>query len=261
MEKGEKDFKIQFSSFTKEENFWLNEQHSNYSQVKLKLKASFFRDLFLTLFNLVDYKKPMRNISKCVIEKLVIFLSNAKEFQALSIDQKQTVITRNVCFATSLIAITADWIQDGQDQLIFFRKLLTDFSGTDIILEYAKPERFTLKKVHQNIQPIFHSEEQELQIDQIMQNLQILDSLSISDLDTHTIALLFHTESYDKMPSMDSYRNFLLRTLQSKVELKFDANKLYHKLLNDAITFSTIQVFENYFNLGITSVMKELFDY
>ena len=133
LKEGKKCFEIQFFSFTKEENFWLNEQHSKYSQVKLKLKAqaSSFSDLFLTLFNLVDYKKPAQNLSKCVIEKLVIFLSNTKEFQALSIDQKQTVITRNVCFAASLITITADSIQDGQDQLIFFRKLLTDFSGTD----------------------------------------------------------------------------------------------------------------------------------
>ena len=184
-----------------------------------------------------------------------------KEVQALDFEQKLTVITRNVCLAMSLIAITTFWIQDGQEQLLFFCKLLTSFSGTDIFLTYVKPERLTLKGLHENSHRLFESEEQEFQIDRIMQDLQKLDSLTISDLEIFTIALLFHTEPNDTMPSMESYRNFLLRSLQSKVELNFDANKLYYKLLNDSITFSTIQEFERNFNLGITSVMKELFDY
>ena len=85
-----------------------------------------------------------------------------------------------------------------------------------MILNYVKPERLTTKKIHQNVQPIFNSKEQELQIDQIIINLQKLDSLTISDLETITIALFFHTESNDNMPTMECYKNLLLKSLQSK---------------------------------------------
>ena len=185
----------------------------------MKIKASFFSDLFLTFFNLVDFKKPAQNIGIGVIEKFVSFLSSTKEFQALNVDQKQTVITRNVGLAASLIGITVNWIETGQEQLIFFHKLLTSFSGTDIFLNYIKPVKLTVKQLHK-----MDSKEQELQIEQLILNLQKLDSLTISDLEIFTIAILFHTEPNDTMPSMECYRNFLLKSLQSKSELNFDAS-------------------------------------
>ena len=217
----------------------------------MTLKASYFRDMALSFFNLVDFKKPAQNMAKCVVEKFITFLCSTNDFQSLNTDQKQTVITRNLCLAASLIVITAHWIEDGQDQLIFFRKLLTSFSAADVLLDYVRPEKLTIKKIHQKTPNLYNSEELE-QIDRIMLDLQKLDFLTISDLEKLTIAVLFHTEPNDTMPSIECYRNFLLRSLEN--DMKSDSDRLYHQILNYCVTFSMIQDFE-------TSVMKELFDY
>ena len=114
-------------------------------------------------------------------EKLVTFLNNTPEFQGLTVDQKAIIVTRNVPTVIRFMSMTVEWIGEGEDQIIFLRRLLTSFSGTDVFLKYIKPERFSFKTAHAKHGNVFISDEHEKEFDEVMKNLQQFESLTIFD--------------------------------------------------------------------------------
>ena len=156
------------------------------------------------------------------------FLSYSREFKSLNPEQKQLVIARNVPLATTFVGITAEWISDGEEQFLFIKNLLTSSTSIDVFLKYLKPKKISLSALQQQYKTIFNSEEEESKFAEIMKNLRQFDFLSTFDLEMFTISLLFHTEPNDDLPLLQAYRNFLLKSLESKMESGFDTHSLYY---------------------------------
>ena len=200
--------------------------------MKLNLKASFFKDLLISFINVyqsVD-NKTGANVVRSVAEKLVTFLNNTSEFQGLTVDQKAIIVTRNVPTVIRFMSMTVEWIGEGEDQLIFLRRLLTSFSGTDVFLKYIKPERFSFKTAHAKHGNVFISDEHEKEFDEVMKNLRQFESLTIFDMEMFAVAILFHTENQENMPNINAYRSFLLKTLREEVSCRHMIQASYHPM-------------------------------
>ena len=53
-----------------------------------------------------------------------------------------------------------------------------------------------------------------------------------------TVSLLFHTEPSDDLPALQAYRNFLLKSLESKMQSGFDTHSLYYEFVRNSIAMS-----------------------
>ena len=219
---------MSYFSFTSEEIAWIENQKYCYNQVKLNLQPSFFRDLFLTYIGVVEYTRPTNNTVKCIMEKMRTFLKTFNEFETLNPEQKQLILARNVPLATSFLGIVTEWMSDGEEQFLFLKNLLTSSTSIDVFVKYLKPKKISLRAFQQQYKTIFNSEEEEEKYAKIMQNLRQFDFLSTFDLEMFTISLLFHTEPNDDLPALQAYRNFLLKSLESKMESGFDTHSLYY---------------------------------
>ena len=228
---------MSYFSFISEEIAWIENQKYCYNQVKLNLQPSFFRDLFLTYIGVVKYT-VFSNTVKCIMEKMRTFLNYSREFECLNAEQKQLVISRNVPLATSFVGITAEWISDGEEQFLFFKNLLTSSTSIDVFVKYSKPKIISLRTWQQKYKTIFNSEEEEKKYAEIMPNLRQFDFLSTFDLEMFTVSLLFHTEPNDDLPSLQAYRNFLLKSLESKMQSGFDTHSLYYEFVRNSVAMS-----------------------
>ena len=164
------------------------------------------------------------------------FLSYSREFKSLNPEQKQLVITRNIPLATTFVGITAEWISDGEEQFLFIN--LTSSTSIDVFVKYLKPKKISLRAFQQQYKTIFNSEEEESKFAKIMQNLRQFDFLSTFDLEMFTISLLFHTEPNDDLPALQAYRNFLLKSLESKMQSGFDTHSLYYEFVRNSVAMS-----------------------
>ena len=226
-------------SFASEEIAWMETQNCRYRQVKLNLRASFFQDLFLITIGVKDFKDPFIKTCQSIMEKLVQFLINTSEYQTLNSDQKQRVLARNIPLATFFVGITAEWIQNGEDQFLFIKNLLTSFTGADIFVKYLKPERTSIKTLSRK--SIFKSKEDEEKFDEILKSTQQFDFLDIFDMEMFTVAMLFHTEPDENLPIFDSYRNFLLQSLQNKMQSDYDTHSIFYQFIRDSTSMSEIK--------------------
>ena len=238
---------LYYFSFTSEEIAWIEDQKYQYNQVRLNLQPSFFRDFFLAYIGVIEYTRPTINTVKCIMKKMRTFLEGSREFQSLNPDQRQLILTRNVPLAISFVAITAESISDVEEGFLFFKNLLTSSTSLDLFVKYLKPEKTTLKTLHQKYKIIFNSEEEE-NYDKIMKNLHQYDFLTTFDMEIFTISLLFHTDSNDYLPSFQSYRNMLLKSLEIKMQSGFDTHSLHYEFVKNAITWSKFPMISNALN-------------
>ena len=247
-------------SFAVEEIAWIEKQHELYSEVKLNVRTSFFWDFFFTGKNTLKAFNDLatEKMVKLIAEKLGDFLKSKSEFQQLDMDQQRLVVKRNVSLALCFICMTVEWIEDGENQILFFRKLLTSFSGTDIFLKYLKPEKFSLTDLNQ----VFCSPAHKLQFQNVMLSLKAIESLTIFEMEMFTVAILFHTEFEDNMPNIHSYNNFILKTLQRKNNYEYDVfNFVFQFTNNHRKVFSSIEMIENLIQSSIANLEKEMFQF
>ena len=74
-----------------------------------------------------------------------------------------------------------------------------------------------------------------------MKNLRQFESLTIFDMEMFAVAILFHTENQENMPTINAYRSFLLKTLKSKMDTEYDVIEIFYQFLKDSVLFSKIE--------------------
>ena len=102
-----------------------------------------------------------------------------------------------------------------------------------------KPERISLKTLSHK--SIFESEEDEEKFDEILRSTQQFDFLNLFDMEMFTVAMLFHTEPDENLPIFDAYRNFLLKSLQNKMQSGYDTHSIFHQFIRDSNSMAGIK--------------------
>ena len=237
-----------------EENHWLEDQNQKYDNVTFKFNFnSLIGDMFGVLFGQDKFTQCLeRKLFQHAKNKLEGFLSASEEFQSVASSDQNVVSTRNIRLASLFLGLLFTCKDTPEEQFEFFQKQLSLNSVTKFIMSIVKPKQLiTGKTIHEHFYPIFASRTEEEYYDQLLIDCRKMKMFSLIELRILTIAILFHSEYEEHVSSCTNYRDFLLRILQKRQQLKnsdFNSMNLYLEMIAKLKVFSTFKAFSRTWN-------------
>ena len=143
------------------------------------------------------------------------------------------------------LGVGSECLKDAKSQVEFFLKQILPGNSTDLIQKIIQPtNKLTLELFHKTSRSVFSSEQEENIYSHFIQKLSQSKSIGMFELEIFAIAILFHTNPHENLPSLRNYSTCILQILGKRLSSTVNTLEMYSIFVEDMENFSLFEMFD-----------------